>query len=210
MSDCRLYLVSPPGLASGQQDFASFLAQLQKAVTGGDVAAFLLRDEGASEEVLAEMLDSVRPLTQGRDIALLIENRADVAGRSGCDGVQLPANPMAIRSVKKALGEDVIVGADCGSSRHLAMVAGEAGADYVCFDADAHETIGWWAELMEPPLVAWGGITLESAPAIVEAGADFIMVGQAIWTAAPGRKGGPKGAVAAFTRLLRETESEVA
>ena len=206
MSDTRLYLVAPPGLASGQQDLGAFLGQLQKALSGSDVAAFLLRDEGASEEALCDILNSVRPLTHARDVALLIENRADVAGKTGCDGVQLPPNPAAIRAVKQALGEDVIVGADCGSSRHLAMVAGEAGADYVVFDAKDPETITWWAELMEPPCVAWGGITQESAPALVQAGADFLMVGQAIW----GAQRGPQAAVAALYRLLRETESELA
>ena len=206
MSDCRLYLVAPPGLASGEIELAVFLPALQKALSGGDVAAFLVRDEGAGEERLYEVLDSVRPLTQKCDVALLVENRADVAGQAGCDGLQLPPNPVAIRSVKQALGEDVIVGADCGSSRHLAMVAGEAGADYVIFDAGETETITWWVELMEVPCVAWGGITLESAPSIVAAGADFLMVGQAIWTAS----NGPKATVAAFHRLLRETESELA
>ena len=206
MSDSRLYLVSPPGLASGQQDLGAFLGQLQKALSGGDVAAFLLRDEGANEEALCDILNSIRPLTQARDVALLVENRADAAGQAGCDGVQLPPNPAAIRAVKQALGEDVIVGADCGSSRHLAMVAGEAGADYVIFDASDPETIVWWAELMEPPCVVWGGITLQSAPPLIQAGADFLMVGQAIW----GAPKGPKAAVAAFHRLLRETESELA
>lgn len=206
MSDCRLYLVAPPGLASGEAELAAFLPALQKALSGGDVAAFLLRDEGAGEQQLHEILDSIRPLTQMRDVALLVENRADVAGKAGCDGIQLPPNPLAIRSVKQALGEDAIVGADCGSSRHLAMVAGEAGADYVIFDAGESETITWWAELMEVPCIAWGGITLETAPPLVEAGADFLMVGQAIWTAPKG----PKAAVAAFHRLLREIESELA
>ena len=206
MSDCRLYLVAPPGLASGEAKLAAFLPALQKALSGGDVAAFLLRDEGAGEQQLHEILDSIRPLTQMRDVALLVENRADVAGKAGCDGIQLPPNPVAIRSVKQALGEDAIVGADCGSSRHLAMVAGEAGADYVIFDAGESETITWWAELMEVPCIAWGGITLETTPALVEAGADFLMVGQAIWTAPKG----PKAAVAAFHRLLREIESELA
>ena len=206
MSDCRLYLVAPPGLASGEAELVAFLPALQKALSGGDVAAFLLRDEGAGEQQLHEILDSIRPLTQMRDVALLVENRADVAGKAGCDGIQLPPNPLAIRSVKQALGEDAIVGADCGSSRHLAMVAGEAGADYVIFDAGESETITWWAELMEVPCIAWGGITLETAPPLVEAGADFLMVGQAIWTAPKG----PKAAVAAFHRLLREIESELA
>ncbi len=206
MSDCRLYLVAPPGLASGETELAAFLPTLQKALSGGDVAAFLLRDEGATEEQLCAVLDSVRPLTQKRDVALLVENRADVAGKADCDGLQLPPNPVAIRSVKQALGEDVIVGANCDSSRHLAMVAGEAGADYVIFDSNELETITWWAELMEVPCIAWGGITLETAPALVEAGADFLMVGQAVWTAPKG----PKAAVAAFHRLLRETESELA
>lgn len=209
MSDCRLYLVAPPGLASGKRELGAFLRQLQQALSGGDVAAFLLRDEGADEDALCDILNSVRPLTQARDVALLVENRADVAGKTGCDGVQLPPNPAAIRAVKQALGADAIVGADCGGSRHLAMVAGEAGADYVCFDAAEAETISWWAELMEPPCVAWGGITRDSAPALVEAGADFLMVGRAVWDAPTGPRAGPKAAVAALARVLRETESEV-
>ena len=92
--------------------------------------------------------------------------------------------------MRKALGPDLILGADCGDSRHAAMVAGELEVDYVAFDGRALDTLAWWAELMELPCVALGGVTLDSAPALVEAGVDFLAPGSAVWHH-------PKGAAAA-------------
>ena len=119
----------------------------------------------------------------------------------GCDGVHVRADRQNVKSLRRALGEDMIVGASCGNSRHLAMTAGEADADYICFGEldERHappdpEVIAWWAEIMEIPCVALGGIDLDNAEEFLAAGADFLCVGMAVWN----HPEGPAAAIAAF------------
>lgn len=207
--DCRLYLVTPPELASGGLALEAFLKEKWlPAFEGGDVAAVLLRtSKDAPDDQQLEMVEALTGPAQAADAAVILEYRADWAVSCGCDGVHLLANEQNVRSVRTALGEDMIVGAGCGASRHLAMIAAETGADYVCFgelevrrqSPDA-ELIQWWAELMETPCVALGGITMASAPELVEAGADFLCVGTAVWDAPEGSK----AAVKAFNQLLKD------
>ena len=152
------------------------------------------------------MVEALTGPAQDADAAVVLEYRADWAVSCGCDGVHLLTNEQNVRSVRTALGDDMIVGAGCGASRHLAMIAAEAGADYVCFgelevrrQSPDIEVIQWWSELMEVPSVALGGITEASAPEIVDAGADFLCVGTAVWDAPQGAK----AAVASFNKLLK-------
>jgi thiamine-phosphate pyrophosphorylase len=198
---CRLYLVTPPGLGSGGVSVDAMVDKLQAALAGGDVASLLIRSD-VDDETLNALAARLTPPAQAADVAVLVQDRCDVANAHHCDGVHMPANPSSLRAVRRALGEDAILGADCGDSRHLAMVAGELDCDYVSFDASAVETVGWWAEMMEVPCVAWGGIDLERAPALLRAGADFLAVGRAVWD----HPDGPGAAVAAFDRLMSDHE----
>lgn len=200
---CRLYLVTPPDLESGGVSIDVLRRKLEAALSGGDVASLLIRAD-VGDETLNALADALTPVAQAADVAVLVEGRCDLADTYRCDGVHLEARPASLRAVRRAMGEDAILGADCGDSRHLAMVAGELGCDYVCFDARALETIAWWAEMMEVPCVAWGHIDLEGAPALVEAGADFLAVGRAVWD----HPDGPKAAVAAFNALLDAAERD--
>jgi len=197
---CRLYLSTPPELASGALPLEVFAKDFKAALEAGDVASVLLLTAGASEADLRGQIERLRPLAQDRDAAFLLEGRADLALETQCDGVHVPANPGALKALRQALGEDMILGADCDSSRHLAMLAGEIGADYVFLDSRDPELIAWWAELMEVPCVAHGGLDLESAPGLIAAGADFLAPDTAIWR----HPKGPKAAVKAFNKLMIE------
>lgn len=198
----RLYLVTPPGLLRGDPDLAAFLPLYEAALSANDVAAVLVRaDAEADDAAHRAAIKALLPAAHAADAALVLEFRADLAMEMGCDGVHIRADQENVKSLRRAVGDDMIVGASCGNSKHLAMLAGEADADYVCFGEldERHvrpdpEVIAWWADIMEVPCVALGGIDLENAEEILLAGADFLGVGEAVW----GHPEGPAAAIAAF------------
>jgi len=150
------------------------------------------------------------PIAQAADAAFLINDRPDLAARIGADGVHVGQTDAPYAEARRILGPDRIVGVTCHASRHLAMEAGEAGADYVAFGAfypsstkePAHqadvELLTWWADLMEVPCVAIGGITADNAEPLVRAGADFVAVTAGVWA----HPDGPEAAVRAFNDLF--------
>ena len=204
MSDCRLYLVSPPKLSP-----ANFVIPLRAALEGGDVASFQLRLKHVSDDEIRRACDVLRPVVQGCGTAFILNDRPDLAAELGCDGVHVGQEDASYAAARTALPSG-IVGVTCHDSRHLAMEAGEAGADYVAFGAffptatkEAKtraeiELLRAWCEDMLVPAVAIGGITVENAPALVEAGADFLAVSRAVWEHIEG----PEAAVKAFNRLF--------
>jgi len=204
LSNCRLYLVSPPRIAP--QDFAGVL---KGALKGGDVASFQLRLKGVSDDEIRRAADALRPLVQSHGAAFILNDRPDLAAELGCDGVHIGQEDAGYDEARSLLTEG-IVGVTCHDSRHLAMEAGEAGADYVAFgaffptqtkepktQADI-ELLRWWAQTMVVPCVAIGGITVANAPALVEAGADFLAVSSGVWEHADG----PEEAVRQFNALF--------
>ncbi len=204
MSNCRLYLVSPPRIAPN--DFAQVL---KGALTGGDVASFQLRLKNVSDDEIRRAADVLRPIVQAHGTAFILNDRPDLAAELGCDGVHVGQEDASYAQARKLLPSG-IVGVTCHDSRHLAMEAGEAGADYVAFgaffptqtkepktQADI-ELLKWWSETMVVPAVAIGGITVANAPALVEAGADFLAVAAGVWEHAQG----PEAAVRAFNALF--------
>jgi len=207
---CGLYLVSPIGLANGALAVEAFAPRLGEALDSGPVEAFLLRTAGgegrADDALLLRQIETLLPLARARSVPFVVEERADLVLRLGCDGVHLWADRKRVAAVRRALGEAAIVGAAAGGSRHAAMEAAEAGADYVTFglfdpepQPPDEELLGWWQELMELPVVAMGGITLENARGLAEAGADFLALRNAVWNHAAG----PAPALDAFRKLLR-------
>jgi thiamine-phosphate pyrophosphorylase len=204
MSDCRLYLISPPRLAPN--DFAGVL---KEALKGGDVASFQLRLKDAGDDEISRTTDILRPIVQAHGTAFILNDRPDLAAALGCDGVHVGQEDAPYAEARRLLPNG-IVGVTCHDSRHLAMEAGEAGADYVAFgaffptqtkepktQADI-ELLRWWGEMMVVPVVAIGGITVENAPALVEAGADFLAVAAGVWE----HPGGPREAVRRFNALF--------
>jgi len=202
---CRLYLITPPKL-----DPKPFGEILKAALDAGDVASLQLRLKDVPEEEIARAVDVLMPIAQKRDVAFILNDRPDLAKRYGCDGVHIGQEDMAYAEARALLGPERIIGVTCHDSRHLALEAGEAGADYVAFGAFFPsttkepktlcdiETLQWWAELMVIPCVAIGGITIQNAPVLVAAGADFLAVSAGVWDFPDG----PAAAVAGFNRLF--------
>lgn len=201
---CQLYLVSPPSFD------AEFVEALKAALGGGPVAAFQLRLKGLADDDVLRAADLLRPVLAARDVALIVNDRADLAKACGADGVHLGQGDGSVKDARVLLGAEAQIGVTCHASRHLAMEAGEAGADYVAFGAffptstKATEHVAepallaWWTTLSQLPCVAIGGITPANAPPLVAAGADFLAVSGAVW----GDPRGPRAAVADFARLL--------
>ncbi len=201
---CQLYLISPPTLPAG---FADTLAA---ALDGGPVAAFQLRLKGVDDATVMAAAALLQPICAARDVAFILNDRADLAKACGADGVHLGQGDGSVADARALLGPNAQIGKTCHDSRHLAMEAGEAGADYVAFGA-FHETttkpsayrpdpaiLTWWTTLSQLPCVAIGGITPDNAPPLIAAGADFIAVVNAVWGHADGAAAG----VAAFAEVL--------
>jgi thiamine-phosphate pyrophosphorylase len=203
---CRLYLITPPRL-----DAAAFSLTLAEALDAGDVAAVQLRLKDASDEDIRRACDVLRPVTQSRDVAFILNDRPDLAAATGCDGVHVGQQDTPYAEARRIVGADAIVGVTCHNSRHLAIDAAEAGADYVAFGAffatttkdsgfrAEPEIIAWWSELMTVPCVAVGGITADNCAPLVEAGDDFLAVCAGVWQ----HPDGPGAAVVEFGRVLR-------
>src|SRR6201996_4860754 len=204
MSSCRLYLVSPPHLSP-----ANFAIPLREALDGGDVATFQLRLKNVDDDAIRRATDLLRPIVQAAGVAFILNDRPDLAAELGCDGVHVGQEDTSYGEARTSL-PDGIVGVTCHDSRHLAMEAGEAGADYVAFGAffptqtkEAKtradvDLLCWWSEVMGGPGVAIGGITVQNAPILVEAGADFMAVSAGVWE----HPEGPQEAVRQFNALF--------
>ena len=202
---CQLYLVSP---AQPGPDHAAALAAALAA--GGRVAAYQLRLKGAPDAQVLDWAARLAPLCRDHGVAFILNDRADLAARCGADGVHLGQSDGSVAAARQLLGRAAQIGVTCHASRHLAMEAGEAGADYVGFGsffpsttkASEHrpgpEILAWWSRLMVLPCVAIGGITAGNARPLVEAGADFLAVSAAIWH----HPAGPAEGVRAFDAVL--------
>jgi thiamine-phosphate pyrophosphorylase len=204
LSDCRLYLISPPKLSA-----ANFLGPLKEALKGGDVASFQLRLKHVSDDEIRRAVDSLRPVVQANGTAFILNDRPDLAAELGCDGTHVGQEDASYGEARRLLPKG-IVGVTCHDSRHLAMEAAEAGADYVAFGAFFPtqtkepkttadiDLLRWWGEMMVVPCVAIGGITVQNAPALIAAGADFLAVAAGVWEHADG----PQEAVRQFNTLF--------
>ena len=201
---CRLYLITPPRL-----DPAAFRDRLAAALDAGDVACLQLRLKDAAEDEVKRAVEVLMPVAQARDVAFILNDDAKLAHALGCDGAHLGQTDGDHEGARKLL-QDRILGITCHASRHLAMEAGELGADYVAFGAffptDTKETVHtagtdlleWWSEMMEIPCVAIGGITAENCAPLVRAGADFLAVVGAVWNHPDGAAAGVRAMNAAI------------
>ena len=187
---CRLYLITPPRL----DDLAAFGRALAHALDAGDVAALQIRLKDVPDEIVAAAVDALAPIAAAREVAVILNDRPDLAARLGCDGVHVGQDDASYAEARRLMGRDRMVGVTCHDSRHLAMEAAEAGADYVAFGAffptttkepkarAELEILGIWQETMEVPCVAIGGITVETARRVAQAGADFVAVSAGVWS----------------------------
>ncbi len=202
---CRLYLITPPKLEP-----TSFGEILKRALGAGDVASLQLRLKDTNDDDIRRAADVLMPISQKAGVAFIVNDRPDLAASIGADGVHIGQDDMAYADARALLGPNRIIGVTCHDSRHLAIDAAEAGADYVAFGAffptstkDAKtradiELLSWWAEVMVVPSVAIGGITVENAGPLIEAGADFVAVSAGVWEYPEG----PGAAIQAFNALF--------
>jgi len=199
----KLYLISP------QEVGGAFPDRLKVALEPDIASAFQLRVKDVEEHELARLAEPLQRICADAGVAFIVNDSAKLAKRLGADGVHLGQSDGDIREARALLGPGAQIGRTCHDSRHLAMQAGEDGADYVAFGAFYETTtkpsnyrpkppiLSWWSTLFEIPCVAIGGITPENAKPLVTAGADFIAVCQAVWG-----KDDPAAAAAAFEKVL--------
>ena len=205
---CQLYLISPLDVGG------AFADRLVEALDAGPVAAFQFRVKDVDQHEAARLADPLQRLCAERDVAFIVNDSVALAKRLGADGVHLGQGDGDPREARALLGPGAQIGVTCHDSRHLAMEAGEAGADYVAFGAffptTTKETrhrpdpsiLSWWSTLFEVPCVAIGGITPANAAPLVEAGADFLAVCQSVWK----HPEGPAAAVREFHGLLESKQ----
>ncbi|MGV6801162.1 MAG: thiamine phosphate synthase [bacterium] len=216
MSDqpCRLYLVSPPVIS----DTELFLRKFQKIAsyaqnTAAAIACFQLRLKECTDTEFAAIGRALKQICQDNTIEFLLNDRAHLVNEVGADGVHLGQEDMPLSEARALLGPNATIGITCHDSRHLAMQAGQAGADYVAFGAffptktkqvfhhPTTDLLSLWAETTTLPCVAIGGITPENGASLVKGGADFLAVSAAIWQA----KQPVEEILDAFGKILSET-----
>lgn len=209
---CRLYLITPPRL----DDPTEFAGALADALDAGDVAALQIRLKDVDDEAIARAVAAIRPVAQARDVAVILNDRPDLAAALGCDGVHVGQSDASYAEARRLVGPGRMVGVTCHDSRHLAMEAAEAGADYVAFGAffptttkDAPtradpELLSIWQETMQTPCVAIGGVTAGNARGLAAAGADFLAVSAGVWADPQG----PAAAVRALNAAIAEGLAE--
>ena len=203
-----LYLISPLEVGG------TFPDRLERALAAGPVAAFQFRVKGIDEHEAARLAGPLQEICAARDCAFIVNDSVSLAKRLKADGVHLGQGDGDVREAREELGREAQIGVTCHASRHLAMEAGEAGADYVAFGAFFPSTtkesehrpeldiLTWWQQIFEIPCVAIGGITPDNCAPLVRAGADFLAVSQAVW-------GGDEAeAVAAFHRAIAAANSQ--
>jgi thiamine-phosphate pyrophosphorylase len=208
---CRLYLITPPVLPTGFPDL------LAAALDGGDVACLQLRLKDADDDEIRRAVETLLPIAQAREVAFLLNDDAKLAAATGCDGAHLGQTDGDHAGARKLLAGKIL-GITCHASRHLAMEAGELGADYVAFGAffptstkeTTHqadpEILDWWSEMMEVPSVAIGGITPVNCGPLVRAGTDFLAVVGAVWNHPEGPAAGVRAMNAAIGEAQRGIE----
>ena len=202
---CQLYLISPLDVGGG------FADRLAAALDAGPVAAFQFRVKGVDQHEAARLAEPLQAICSGRDVAFIVNDSVALAKRLGADGVHLGQDDGDPREARSSLGPGAQIGVTCHDSRHLAMEAGEAGADYVAFGSFHPTTtkevrhrpdpviLSWWATMFELPSVAIGGITPANARPLVQAGADFLAVSAGVWA----HPDGEAAAVRAFADALQ-------
>jgi thiamine-phosphate pyrophosphorylase len=201
---CSLYLVSPPDVGGAFPD------RLKAALEPGLATAFQLRIKDIDEHQLARFAEPLQRICGDAEVAFIVNDSMALAKRLGADGVHLGQSDGDVREARALLGPTAQIGKTCHDSRHFAMEAGEAGADYVAFGAFYPTTtkpsnyrpdpsiLTWWSTLFEIPCVAIGGINPGNARPLVAAGADFLAVVQAVWGADD-----PAAAVRAFAPVMQ-------
>jgi len=202
---CRLYIITPETF-----HVHTFPDSLAQALDAGDVVAVQLRLKNSDDDVWKRAIDALRPVSQARGVAFLLNDRADLVAATGCDGVHVGQEDMPAREARRLLGPDLTLGVTCKSSPDLANRAVEDGADYVAFGAFFPSTskqvttladpeiLRWWSQRRELPSCAIGGITAANLAPLVRAGANFLAIIGGVWSHAEGPAAGVRAINAAI------------
>ncbi len=194
----RFYLITPR-----VSDWRSYPSLLDEAFAVCGVACVLLRtavQDGIERE---NVVRALCPLVQDHGAACLIDGHPELALSANTDGVHIWEAGASLQAALRALKPGKIVGAGGLKTRHEAMIAGEAGADYVMFggpelNEPQHaivENAAWWAELFTVPCVGYAH-ELQAIGALARAGAEFIALCGAAF-------GDPRGTGAALREAAR-------
>lgn len=209
---CRLYLISPPVI-----ELSAFAKTLESVLKAGDVGAFQLRLKDANDAQIRDAVNALMPICRAHGTAFILNDRVDLAAELEVDGVHLGQEDMPAEEARRRLGAERIIGVSCHDSSHLAMEAGDHGADYVAFGAfypttskspeklakygtPTKDILEWWSTYTLLPCVAIGGMQPQNCGPLVEAGADFIAAITAVWNHP---KGAPE-AVKEFNQAIKK------
>jgi len=202
----QLYLITPPRI----DDIDGFADRLAEALDAGPVACLQIRLKDVDDDTVGRVTEHLVEVSHARGVPVLMNDRPDLAQSTGCDGAHVGQEDTPYAEARRLLGGRAMIGVTCHASRHLAMEAAEAGADYVAFGAffptDTKEAktrapleiLEWWQDIALVPCVAIGGITPENCRPLVEAGADFLAVVGSVWN----HPQGPGAAVKAFEKAM--------
>ncbi|CAM3720730.1 thiamine phosphate synthase [Litorimonas haliclonae] len=202
---CQIYLLTPPAIP----DIGAFLEELEAALSAAPVACLQIRLKDLNDSALIQAGKAIVPLCHQYGVDVLMNDRPDLVDAIGADGAHIGQDDMDYFSSRELLGGDAIIGVTCHNAKSLAFEAAEAGADYVAFGAffDTStkdpktraelEILQWWQEAVVIPSVAIGGITVDNAKQVIEAGADFIAVCSGVWN----YRDGPAKAVSQLSAL---------
>ena len=200
----ELYLLTPPKIDDG------FADRLTRTLDAGQVAALQIRLKDHSADEIKTLAPALIKAAQDRGVTVIMNDDPKLAKALECDGVHIGQDDAGYGDARATMGPDSIIGVTCHDSRHLAMQAGERGANYVAFGclfetstktpktSASLELLTWWRDVFEIPCVGIGGITLDNADKVIESGADYLAVCGGVWS----HEDGPENACAAFSKLL--------
>lgn len=209
--DCHLYLITPPHIPDLDVFRDAFALSLDNDLVECVQLRLKTGDEAAPDDEIIAAVETLLPLAIEREVTFLINDRPDLVVKTGGDGVHIGQSDTPYEKARKMLGDEATIGVTCHNSRHLGLVAGEAGADYVAFGAfyptetkatsavAEPDLLRWWNFATTVPSVAIGGVKPDNCAPLVRAGADFLAVSAAVW----GHEEGPAAAVAAFDAAIR-------
>jgi thiamine-phosphate pyrophosphorylase len=184
----QITLITPPAL-----DLDLFPDQLAAVLDSTDIACLRLSLASKDQDLIARAADACRVVAHARDVAIVIDTHLLLVERLGLDGVHLPDGARSVRTARKDLGADAIIGSFGGVTRHEGISAAEAGADYVAFGPVGETTLGtgaqapfdlfeWWSEMIEVPVVAEGALSVALIERLGPV-TDFFGIGEEIWGA---------------------------
>ncbi|MFV2055211.1 MAG: thiamine phosphate synthase [Thiohalomonadales bacterium] len=191
-----LYIITPLLAAAEESGYRAtekkWQTQVQDAISGG-ASVLQFRDKSKDHQNRLAIASWLLALCHANNIPLIINDDVVLAKKIHADGVHLGRHDMSVKQARSLLGAEAIIGVSCYNRISLAISAQIAGADYVAFGRffpsatkpDAVQApISILSEARKKlpiPIVAIGGITVENASTVIQAGATSISVIDAVF-----------------------------